>query len=44
MNGDSSLTDVLWTHYYSPSKIGSDTIHHASDYPSVLILPVTDGA
>ncbi len=44
VNGDSSLTDVLWTHYYSPSKIGSDTIHHASDYPSVLILPVTDGA
>lgn len=44
VNGDSALTDVLWTHYYVPSKIGADTIHHSVDYPSALILPVMEGA
>jgi putative CocE/NonD family hydrolase len=44
VNGDSQLTDMLWTHNYSPSKIGTDTIWHAPGHPSVLVLPVTEGA
>jgi putative CocE/NonD family hydrolase len=39
-NGDSPVTDVLWTHYYQPNKIGQDTIWHSAKYPSQLILPV----
>jgi len=41
VNGDSPVTDVLWTHYYAPNKIGRDTIHHSARHPSRLILPVT---
>ena len=44
VNGDSPVTDVLWTHYYQPNKIGADTVHHSKEHPSVLILPVTEGA
>ena len=40
VNGDSPLTDVLWTHYYAPDKIGADTVYHSARYPSQLILPV----
>ena len=40
VNGDSPVTDVLWTHYYAPNKIGEDTIRHSARHPSVLILPV----
>jgi hypothetical protein len=36
------ITDVLWTHYYVPSKIGSDTIHHSAEHLSALILPVME--
>jgi predicted acyl esterase len=43
VNGDSVVTDVLWTHYYIPSKIGTDTIHHSAEHPSALILPVMHG-
>ena len=39
-NGDSPVTDVLWTHYYAPNKIGEDTFWHSDTYPSALILPV----
>jgi putative CocE/NonD family hydrolase len=42
VNGDSTVTDVLWYHYYAPNKIGRDTIYHSTKYPSALILPVTD--
>jgi predicted acyl esterase len=42
VNGDSPITDVLWTHYYQPNKIGQDTIHHSARYPSRLILPVME--
>ena len=42
--GDSTITDVLWTHYYSPSKMGTDTVWHTAQYPSALTLPVTEGA
>jgi putative CocE/NonD family hydrolase len=44
VNGDSVITDVLWTHYYVPSKIGADTIYHSAEHPSALTLPVTEGA
>jgi predicted acyl esterase len=44
VNGDSAVTDVLWSHYYAPSKIGADTIHHSAEYPSALTLPVMEGA
>ena len=43
VNGDSAITDVLWTHYFIPSKIGTDTIYHSAEYPSALTLPVTEG-
>jgi predicted acyl esterase len=43
VNGDSVVTDVLWTHYYVPSKIGTDTIHHSAEHPSALTLPVMEG-
>jgi predicted acyl esterase len=43
VNGDSTVTDVLWTHYYNPDKIGCDTMYHATEYPSALVLPVTEG-
>ena len=41
-NGDSPITDVLWTHYYQPNKIGQDTIWHSAKYPSALVLPVME--
>jgi uncharacterized protein len=44
VNGDSVITDVLWTHYYVPSKIGTDTIYHSVEHPSALTLPVMEGA
>ncbi|MDH4188804.1 MAG: CocE/NonD family hydrolase [Betaproteobacteria bacterium] len=40
VNGDSPVTDVLWTHYYAPNKMGEDTIWHSAKYPSALFLPV----
>jgi predicted acyl esterase len=43
VNGDSAVTDMLWTHYYAPDKIGSDTIHHSAAHRSVLVLPVMEG-
>ena len=44
VNGDSVVTDVLWTHYYVPNKIGTDTIYHSAEHPSALTLPVMEGA
>ena len=41
-NGDSPVTDLLWTHYYQPDKIGQDTIWHSAKYPSSLVLPVME--
>ncbi|MGB5079996.1 MAG: CocE/NonD family hydrolase [Burkholderiales bacterium] len=40
-NGDSPVTDMLWTHYYAPNKIGEDTIYHGVGRASALFLPVT---
>ena len=42
VNGDSPITDVLWTHYYQPNKIGQDTLWHSTRYPSALVLPVME--
>jgi putative CocE/NonD family hydrolase len=42
VNGDSPLTEVFWTHYYQPDKLGTDTIVHDAAHPSALILPVDD--
>lgn len=39
-NGDSPLTDAVFTHPYHPTLIGSDTIHHDAAHPSRLLLPV----
>ena len=43
VNGDSPVTEALWTHYYRPDKIGQDTVYHNAQYPSALTLPVTSG-
>jgi uncharacterized protein len=39
-NGDSPLTDAVFTHPYPPTAIGADTIRHNGTYPSRLLLPV----
>ena len=39
-NGDSSVTETVFAHEYSPAKIGRDTIFHSRRYPSQLALPV----
>ncbi len=39
-NGDSPLTDAIFSHHYAHYKVGRDTIHHSRKYPSRLILPV----
>ena len=41
VNGDSSVTEQLWPHYYRPDKVGEDTVFHSKEYPSALILPVS---
>jgi hypothetical protein len=40
VNGDSPVTEALWTHFYRPNKIGTDTIYHDTARPSALVLPV----
>ncbi|HVO92772.1 MAG TPA: CocE/NonD family hydrolase, partial [Terriglobales bacterium] len=40
VNGDSPISEQLWSHYYRPDKIGADTIYHSAQYPSQLVLPV----
>jgi uncharacterized protein len=42
-NGDSALTDAVFTHPYPPTAIGTDTIHHDSAHASCLMLPVIAG-
>jgi len=39
-NGDSALTDAVFTHPYPPTAIGTDTIHHDRVHASCLRLPV----
>ncbi len=43
VNGDSPVSETLWSHYYRPDKIGADTIHHSVQYPSQLVLPIAPG-
>ncbi|MFP6857106.1 MAG: CocE/NonD family hydrolase [Roseibacillus sp.] len=38
-NGDSSVTDGNYTHFYG-LKFGSDTILHDADHPSHVMLPI----
>ena len=39
-NGDSPVTDAVFTHPYHPTLIGTDTIHHNAVYASRILLPV----
>ena len=39
-NGDSPLTDNIFSHPYLPWKLGKDTIYHDADHPSRILLPV----
>jgi uncharacterized protein len=39
-NGDSPVTDAIFSHYYG-LKAGADTIHFGAEYPSRLVLPVS---
>ena len=41
-NGDSSVTEGVFAHPYTPEKVGRDTIHHSVRYPSQLLLPVIE--
>ena len=40
VNGDSPLTDAIFTNQYMPCKVGHGTIHHSAEYPSRLIFPI----
>ena len=40
INGDSPLTDAIFTHQYIYYKVGTDTIEHNATHPSRLLLPV----
>ena len=42
-NGDSPLTDAVFTHPYHPTLIGTDTIHHNAVHASRILLPVVSG-
>ncbi|MDH3739512.1 MAG: CocE/NonD family hydrolase, partial [Alphaproteobacteria bacterium] len=39
-NGDSPLTDAVFTHQYMPHKHGRDTLFHDAEHPSRLLLPM----
>ncbi len=41
-NGDSSVTDSIFAHEYSPAKVGRDTLHHNAARASRLFLPLID--
>ena len=43
-NSDSTVTDGVFSHPYHPTQIGTDTIHHTTDHPSALYLPVVEDA
>jgi len=42
VNGDSPLTDAVFSHPYHPTQIGSDTVHHDAAHASCILLPVVD--
>jgi len=39
-NGDSPVTDNIFTHTYGPRHVGADTIYHDAQHPSQLLLPL----
>ena len=41
---DSTVTDLQFTHIYTPDMVGTDTYHHGADHGSTLVLPVLEGA
>ena len=43
-NGDSPVTEGIFSHFYTPDKIGRDTYVHNAQYPSALILPLVKAA
>ena len=43
-NGDSTVTEQVFTHTYTPNKIGCDTIYHDPRRPSALWLPLRPAA
>ena len=40
VNGDSPVTDVVWTHTYSPRQVGQDSIFHDAARQSNISLPL----
>jgi uncharacterized protein len=40
VNGDSPLTDAVFSHPYHPAQVGTDTIHHDAAHASCILLPV----
>jgi len=43
-NGDSPITDTIFSHLYLPYKVGTDTFHHNAARPSRLLLPIVAAA
>lgn len=41
-NSDSSVTEGVFSHPYTPDKVGRDTIQHNARFPSRLLLPVIE--
>jgi hypothetical protein len=39
-NGDSPITDTIFSHLYLPYKVGTDTFHHNAARASRLLLPL----
>ena len=39
-NGDSKVTENVFSHEYSPGKIGRDTLYHDASRPSSIALPI----
>jgi putative CocE/NonD family hydrolase len=40
VNGDSPVTDGVFSHPYHPTQMGTDTIHHDAVHASCIVLPV----
>ena len=41
---DSTVTDLQFTHAFTPEMVGTDTYHHGGEHRSLLSLPVLKGA
>lgn len=40
---DSTVTDLQFTHAFTPEMVGTDTYHHGIAHPSRLALPILEG-